>query len=164
MSNEKLYDDSMPSPQAGDFRYAIVAARFNAFIVDKLLEGAKETLITAGASAKQIAVYRVPGAFEIPLACQKLALTGKFDAIIALGCIIRGDTPHFDYVCAESARGIAEVSLKHNLPVIYGILTTDDTAQAEARINTAAGNNKGVDAAKSAMEVLALYAALDETQ
>lgn len=161
MSNEKLYDASAPTPQAGKFRYAIVAARFNAFIVDQLLEGAKETLIEAGAMAGQIAVYRVPGAFEIPLACQKLALTGKFDAIIALGCIIRGDTPHFDYVCAESARGISEVSLKHNLPVIYGILTTDNTAQAEARIDTAAGNNKGVDAAKSAMEVLALYASLE---
>lgn len=157
MSNDKIYENDH-SPRAGGWRYAIVAARFNAFIVDRLLQGALQTLKACGAADESIGVYRVPGAFEIPLACQKLAQTGRFDAVIALGCVIRGDTPHFDYVCSESARGIAEVALKFDLPVINGILTTDNSAQAEARVDTGAGNNKGVDAARAAMEVLDVYA------
>lgn len=160
MSEDKLYGNDQ-TLHAGDFRYAIIAARFNAFIVDRLLEGALETLKACGAMPERIGVYRVPGAFEIPLACQKAAQTGRFDAIIALGCVIRGDTPHFEYVCSESARGISEVALKFDLPVINGILTTDNPAQAEARVDTARGNNKGVDAAKAAMEVLGVYARLE---
>lgn len=159
MSNDKLYQNDQ-TLHAGDFRYAIVAARFNAFIVDRLLEATLDTLRAGGGAPERISVYRVPGAFEIPLACQKVAQTGRFDAIIALGCVIRGDTPHFDYVCSESARGISKVSLKFDLPVINGILTTDNPAQAEARVDTVSGNNKGADAAKAAMEVLNVYAAL----
>lgn len=160
MSEDKLYGNDQ-TPHAGGFRYAIVAARFNAFIVDRLLDAALETLKAGGASSERIDVYRVPGAFEIPLACQKVARTGRFDAIIALGCVIRGDTPHFDYVCSESARGISEVALKLDIPVINGILTTDNPAQAQARVDTASGNNKGADAAKAAMEVLSVYAGLE---
>lgn len=160
MSEDKLYGNDQ-TPHAGGFRYAIVAARFNAFIVDRLLDAALETLKAGGASSERIDVYRVPGAFEIPLACQKVARTGRFDAIIALGCVIRGDTPHFDYVCSESARGISEVALKLDIPVINGILTTDNPAQAQARVGTASGNNKGADAAKAAMEVLSVYAGLE---
>jgi 6,7-dimethyl-8-ribityllumazine synthase len=160
MSEDKLYGNDQ-TPHAGGFRYAIVAARFNAFIVDRLLDAALETLKAGGASSERIDVYRVPGAFEIPLACQKVARTGRFDAIIALGCVIRGDTPHFDYVCSESARGISEVALKLDIPVINGILTTDNPAQAQARVDTASGNNKGSDAAKAAMEVLSVYAGLE---
>lgn len=161
MSDDKLYGNNQ-TLHAGEFRYAIVAARFNAFIVDRLLAAAVDTLKACGGISERISVYRVPGAFEIPLACQKLAQTGRFDAVIALGCVIRGDTPHFEYVCSESARGIAEVALKFDLPVINGILTTDNTSQAEARVDTAAGNNKGADAAKAAMEVLSVYAALSK--
>lgn len=157
MSDEKLYRNDQ-TLSAGGWRYAIVAARFNAFIVDRLLEGARDALKASGGVSERISVYRVPGAFEIPLTCQKLAQTGRFDAIIALGCVIRGDTPHFEYVCSESARGIAQVALKFDLPVINGILTTDNPAQAEARVDTVTGNNKGVDAAKAAMEVLSVYA------
>lgn len=162
MSDDRLYENNQ-TLHAGDWRYGIVAARFNAFIVDRLLQGALDTLKACGAADERIGIYRVPGAFEIPLTCQKLAQTGRFDAIIALGCVIRGDTPHFDYVCSESARGIVEVALKFDMPVINGILTTDNPAQAEARVDTAAGNNKGVDAAKAAMEVLDVYARIGKS-
>lgn len=160
MSEDKLYGNDQIL-HAGGFHYAIVAARFNAFIVDRLLDAALDTLKACGAPPEHVDVYRVPGAFEIPLACQKVARTGRFDAIIALGCVIRGDTPHFDYVCSESARGISEVALKFDIPVINGVLTTDNRAQAEVRADTASGSNKGVDAAKAAMEVLSVYAGLE---
>lgn len=153
MSKDKLHriDGEL---EAGRFRYGIIAARFNQGYVDKLLQGALDSLQDHGASMDQITVLRVPGAFEVPLACQKLAQTGRYDALIALGCVIRGETPHFDYVCSESARGVLEVSLKFDLPVINGILTVDTEGQAEER--TASNNNKGSDAAKSAMEMLAM--------
>jgi 6,7-dimethyl-8-ribityllumazine synthase len=156
MSNDLLYSSGkMPALQANHFRFAIVAARFNADIVDKLLVGAERALLAKGATAQTITVVRVPGAFELPLAAQKLALTGRYDAIITLGCVIRGDTPHFDYVCNECARGINEVALKFNLPVIFGVLTTDNMMQAEVR--AADHNNKGIDAALTAIELLQLY-------
>jgi 6,7-dimethyl-8-ribityllumazine synthase len=153
MSKEKLYKSHVEL-KAGNGHYGIVAARFNAQVVERLLRGALESLQDHGASETQITVLRVPGAFEIPLACQKLAQTGGYAALIALGCVIRGDTPHFHYVCSESARGVLEVSLKFDLPVINGILTVDSLEQAEAR--AAGDNNKGADAAKSAMEMLAM--------
>jgi 6,7-dimethyl-8-ribityllumazine synthase len=153
MSKEKIHADN-PVLTAGGFHYGIVAARFNSVFVDRLLRGTLDTLQAHGAASPQITVLRVPGAFEIPLACQKLAQTGHYEALIALGCVIRGETPHFDYVCAESARGILEVSLKFDLPVINGILTVDTDEQAAAR--TTGDNNKGADAAKSAMEMLAV--------
>ncbi len=162
MSEDILYKKDQHSLHAGDYRYAIVAARFNAFIVDRLLEGAVNALKDAGAGDAQITVARVPGAFEIPLTCLKFAESGRVDAVIALGCVIRGDTPHFDYVCTESARGISTVALQYKLPVIYGILTTDDIRQAEARAGITASANKGADAANAAMEMLALYAGLRE--
>lgn len=141
---------------AGAARYAIVAARFNIFIVDRLLQGAHTTLVKHGATEEHLTIVRVPGAFEIPLICQALAKTSRYDAILALGCVIRGDTPHFDYVCSESARGISEVALKYHIPVVYGILTTDNVEQALARANTDGGDNKGVDAAFVAMEMVGL--------
>lgn len=153
MSNEKIHKNDAPLA-AGNFHYGIVAARFNAVFVDRLLHGALATLQAHGAASAQITVLRVPGAFEIPLLCQKLAQTRRYHALIALGCVIRGETPHFDYVCGESARGVLEVSLKFDLPVINGILTVDTEQQAAAR--TAVDNNKGADAAKSAMEMLAV--------
>jgi 6,7-dimethyl-8-ribityllumazine synthase len=163
MSKHKIYHEkTLEELNAGNFRYGIVAARFNEAIVNDLLQAAVDTLQQYGAVATQISVVRVPGAFEIPLACQKLAQSGKFDALIALGCVIRGDTPHFDYVCGSSAQGILDVSLKFDLPVINGVLTTDNEAQAKARAgDMKAGQNKGSDAAKSAMEMLALLANLN---
>lgn len=153
MSKENIHKTNT-GLSAGRARYGIVAARFNALYVDRLLRGAIDTLQAHGAVPAQITVLRVPGAFEIPFACQKLAQTGHYDALIALGCVIRGETPHFDYVCGESARGVLDVSLKFDLPVINGILTVDTEEQAAAR--TMDDNNKGVDAAKSAMEMLAV--------
>jgi 6,7-dimethyl-8-ribityllumazine synthase len=153
MSKDKLHQNNAKL-QAGSFRYGIVAARFNAHVVDRLLQGALDSLQAHGATMAQITVLRVPGAFEIPLACQKLAQTGRYGALLALGCVIRGETPHFHYVCSESARGVLEVSLKFDLPVINGILTVDTLEQADARAG--GDNNKGSDAAKSAMEMLEL--------
>lgn len=156
MSDYKLYEVSQTALSAADYRFAVVAARFNGEIVDALLAGAVTALQGAGAEAGQISVLRVPGAFELPLSCQKLAEQGKVDALIALGCVIRGDTPHFDYVCSESARGIMDVGLKFGMPVINGILTVDNIEQAKARAG-ADGNNKGVDAAYAAIEMLTLF-------
>ena len=152
MSDDKIYSSSDLELSAKSFRYAIAAARFNSHIVDKLLDGALATLKSCGANEPQLTVVRVPGAFELPLTCQRFAASGQFDVIIALGCVIQGETPHFDYVCTESARGIMDVALKYDLPVINGILTTDTHTQAEARAQ--GEKNKGVDAAKAAMEML----------
>src|SRR5687767_5117381 len=124
MSKDKIHYNRV-ALKAGDAHYGIVAARFNAKVVEQLLRGALESLRVHGAAETQITVLHVPGAFEIPLACQKLAQTGRYDALIALGCVIRGDTAHFHYVCSESARGVLDVSLKFDLPVINGILTVD---------------------------------------
>src|SRR5258706_7459755 len=130
---------------ARGLKFAIVVARFNSNITEKLLEGAKQTLERAGADGFE--VFHVPGAFELPLAAKLLAHTHAFDAVIALGAVVRGQTPHFDFVAAEAARGIQQVALETGLPVAFGVLTTDTIAQADARLN------KGFDAAMTAIEM-----------
>ncbi|WP_321491645.1 6,7-dimethyl-8-ribityllumazine synthase [uncultured Desulfobacter sp.] len=133
-------------------KFGIIAARFNDFIVDKLVSGALDALIRSGAQDKDIAIVKVPGAFEIPLAAAKLADMKKFDAIICLGAVIRGATTHYDYVCAEVSKGIASVSLEAKVPVMFGILTTETIEQAIERAGTKSGN-KGFDVAMGAIEM-----------
>lgn len=133
-------------------KFGIIVGRFNEFIGSKLLEGAKDTLIRHGVDADAIDVAWVPGAYEIPLAAKRLAMTQKYDAIICLGAVIRGATPHFEFVSNEVAKGVAQVSLDQNLPVIFGVLTTDSIEQAIERAGTKAGN-KGADAAMTAIEM-----------
>lgn len=140
---------------------AIVTARFNEFITGKLLGGAKDCLERHGLKQSNITEVWVPGAFELPLAAQMLAKSGKYEAIIALGCVIRGATPHFDYVCSEAAKGISKVSMDHNLPVAFGVLTTDTIEQAVERAGTKAGN-KGWEAAISTIEMVNLASKLKE--
>lgn len=141
---------------AGNEKFCIILSRFNDFIGAKLLSGAVDELKRHGVSDDNIDIVRVPGAFEIPLAAQKFASTGKYGAIIALGAIIKGATAHFDYVSAEVSKGVAQVSLQTGTPVIFGVLTTDNIEQAIERAGTKAGN-KGADAAKSAIEMVNLY-------
>ncbi len=135
--------------------YAIVAGRFNEFIVNNLQQGAIDCLRRHGVPENSITVVKVPGAFEISLAAQKLAQSEQFDAIIALGAVIRGSTPHFDYVCNECSRGLSQVSLEFDLPVAFGVLTVDTIEQAIERAGTKAGN-KGADAAMTALEMVSL--------
>ena len=132
-------------------KYAVVVARFNHFITDRLVEGCLDTLKRHGVKDEEIEIIRVPGAFEIPLAAQK-ASKKDYDAIITLGAVIRGDTPHFDYVCAEVSKGVANVSLNTEKPVIFGVITTDTIDQAIQRVGVKSGN-KGADAALSAIEM-----------
>lgn len=141
-------------------KIAIVAGRFNGFIVDSLVTGAIDTLIRSGVARESITVSYVPGAFEMPLVIQKYALTGEFDAVIALGAVIRGATPHFDYVAGENAKALANLSLAHSMPVINGVLTTDSIEQAIERAGTKAGN-KGAEAAMAAMEMISLLRKID---
>lgn len=141
---------------AKGLKIAIVAARFNEFIVSKLVSGAVDCLERHECADEDITLAWVPGAFEIPAAAKKLAETGKFDAIICLGAVIRGATPHFDYVCAEASKGIAQVSLQYGLPVAFGVLTTENIQQAIERAGTKAGN-KGTDCAMAAMEMVNLF-------
>lgn len=136
-------------------KYCIIIARFNEFIGSKLLSGAVDELTRHGVEEKNIDVVWTPGAFEIPLVSKKCALTKKYDAIITLGAVIRGQTPHFDYVAAEISKGIANVALETGIPVLFGVLTTDNLEQAIERAGTKAGN-KGSDAAKSAIEMVNL--------
>lgn len=138
-----------------DGPYAIVASRFNSFIVDSLLNGALGTLKQHGVNDNQITVVRVPGAMELPLAAQRLASSQKYAAIIAIGAIIRGSTPHFDYVAGECSNGLAKIALQHNIPVLVGVLTANTIEQAIERAGTKAGN-KGADAALSALEMVSL--------
>lgn len=133
-------------------RFAIVVARFNEFITRQLLEGALDTLLRHGVKEADIEVTWVPGSFEIPMAAQKIARGKKIDAIITLGAVIRGETPHFDYVCGESAKGIAQVALQTGVPVAYGIITAENTEQAIERAGLKQGN-KGRDAAMTALEM-----------
>lgn len=144
----------------GDFtattaRFAIVASRFNSFIVERLLQGALDVLRRHGVEDKSIEIVHVPGAFELPLVARRLAAGGRCDAVIALGAVIRGSTPHFDYVAGACARGLAEVALSANLPVAFGVLTVDTIEQAVERAGTKAGN-KGADAALTALEMVSL--------
>ncbi|GMW00609.1 MAG: 6,7-dimethyl-8-ribityllumazine synthase [Candidatus Hydrogenedentota bacterium] len=136
-------------------RFGIVVSRFNAFITGKLLEGALDGLVRHGAKDEDITVVWVPGSYEIPLIAKKMAESKKYDAIITLGAVIRGATAHFDYVAGESAKGVAHVGLNSNIPVIFGILTTDSIEQAIERAGTKAGN-KGFDAAVAAIEMVNL--------
>lgn len=133
-------------------KFCIVISRFNDFIGSKLLSGAIDELKRHGVSDDNIDVVKVPGAFEIPLAAQRFAKTGKYNALITLGAVIKGSTPHFDYVSAEVSKGVAHVSLETGVPVIFGVLTTDNIEQAIERAGTKAGN-KGADAAKTAIEM-----------
>ncbi len=137
-------------------KIAIVASRFNEFITKELIGGAEDTLTRHNVASDNISLYRVPGAFEIPCVCRKLAKSGKFDAIITLGAVIRGSTPHFEYVSAEVSKGVASVSMEFDIPVIFGVLTTDTIEQAVERAGTKAGN-KGSDAAMSTLEMISLY-------
>ncbi len=144
---------------AKGLKVGIVVARFNSFIAERLLEGALDALIRHGADDKNIDVARVPGAFEIPLATAKMAQSGKYDALICLGAVIRGSTPHFDYVASEVSKGVAQVSLSSGVPVAFGVLTTDTIEQAVERAGTKAGN-KGFDAAMTAIETANLFKGL----
>jgi len=138
-----------------DVKIGIVAGRFNEFITSKLVGGALDVLKRNDVSEENIDIAWVPGAFEIPLITKKLANTGKYDAIITLGAVIKGSTPHFDYVCAEVSKGVAQISLQTGLPVIFGVLTTNNIEEAIERAGTKAGN-KGADAAFSAIEMINL--------
>lgn len=140
---------------AEGFKFSIVVSRFNDFISQRLLEGALDALIRHGASKEDITVFRVPGAFEIPLVAKRLAKSKKYDAVIAVGAVIRGATPHFEYVASEVAKGIALVSLETEVPVSFGVLTTDNLEQAIERAGSKAGN-KGAEAAMAAIEMVNL--------
>ena len=145
--------------EAKNFRFGIIVSRFNSFISDRLLEGALDTLTRHGATNEQIAVVKAPGAFELPLVASKMANSAKYDALICLGAVIRGGTPHFEYVSSEMTKGIASVSLQSGLPIAFGVLTTDSVEQAIERAGTKAGN-KGVEAAMSAIEMVNLLGAI----
>ena len=145
---------------ARDLRFAIVAARFNDFVVEPLIRGALDALRRHGVVEKQIDIVRVPGAFDIPIVARKLALAHRHEALIALGCVIRGQTPHFDYVAGECAGGIARIALESGVPIAFGVLTTDTAEQAVDRAGGKAGN-KGADAALVALEMANLLRRLD---
>ncbi|HVO45982.1 MAG TPA: 6,7-dimethyl-8-ribityllumazine synthase [Steroidobacteraceae bacterium] len=140
-------------------KVAIAAARFNDFIVSSLLQGATAAWLERGGAAEDLIIARVPGAFELPVVARKLALSGHYDAVIALGCVIRGDTPHFEYVAGECARGLQLVSLETGLPIIFGVLTVETVEQALERAATSAGN-KGGESMETALEMASLMAQL----
>lgn len=144
----------------GHARIGMVVGRFNSFVVESLVEGAVDTLLRHGVLGKNITIVRVPGAWEMPLATARLAQTGKFDAIIGLGAVIRGSTPHFDFVAGESAKGLGAVSLDYDVPVINAILTTDSIEQAIERSGTKAGN-KGSEASLVALEMINVLSQID---
>ncbi len=150
----------------GDFtqcsgRYALVVGRFNAFVVESLVDGALDILTRHGIADEDIVVVRVPGAYEMPLAVKRVAETGNYDAIIALGAVIRGGTPHFDFVAGEASSGLGAVSLETDIPVAFGVLTVDSIEQAIERSGTKAGN-KGAEAAITALEMVSLFKKLGE--
>jgi 6,7-dimethyl-8-ribityllumazine synthase len=144
---------------ACDARYTLLVGRFNSFVVESLVEGALDTLRRHGVAESNIRIVRVPGAFEMPIAAQKIARAGNVDAIIALGAVIRGGTPHFEYVAGECTKGLAQVSLDSGVPVTFGVLTVDSIEQAIERSGTKAGN-KGAEAAISAVEMVSLLGQL----
>lgn len=141
---------------AKGMKFGIVASRFNDFISGRLIDGAVDALTRAGADEKDIQIYKVPGAFELPVMAKKVAKTARFDAVICLGAVIRGATPHFEYISAEVTKGIASVGLETEIPISFGVLTTDTIEQAIERAGTKAGN-KGWDAAMSAIEMVDLF-------
>lgn len=141
--------------QAEGKKFGIVIARFNSFIAERLLEGTLDTLMRSGVKDKEIEVARVPGAFEIPLVAQKMVKSGRYDAVICLGAVIRGSTPHFDFVANEATKGIAQASMESGVPIIFGVLTTDSIEQAIERAGSKAGN-KGSECAATAIEMVNL--------
>ncbi len=141
-------------------RFAIVVSRWNDFLTSKLTDGALDALESHGALESNVEIFKVPGAFELPLAAQKLAESGNFDAVIAIGVVIRGETPHFDYVAGEAAKGISQVGLKTGVPVVFGVITANTLEQAINRSGVKAGN-KGYEAAVSAIEIVDLYAQIE---
>ncbi len=145
---------------AAGFRFAIVASRWNDFLTSKLVEGALDALERLGADENSVEVFKVPGSFELPLTAQKVAKTENFDAIICLGTVIRGETPHFDYVAGEAAKGTAQVSMQTGIPVLFGVVTTDTLEQAINRTGVKAGN-KGFESAMAAVELVNLYKTMD---
>lgn len=149
-----------PTGEPTDLRIAVVASRFNGFIVEQLLAGARDALERRGADPARGVLVWVSGAFELPLAADRLAASGHYDAVIALGAVVRGGTPHFDYVAGECARGLSRVALDRGIPVTFGVLTTDTVEQALERAGTGEGN-KGFDAAVTALESVATLRALD---
>lgn len=149
--------------QAKGKKFAIIVSRFNDFITGKLVDGALDALVRSGANDNDIALLKVPGAFEIPLAAQQLAATKKYDALICLGAVIRGATTHYDYVCAEVSKGIAAVSLDAGIPVMFGILTTETIEQAIERAGTKAGN-KGFEVALGAIEMANLSEQINKAE
>ncbi len=146
--------------QATGLRVGLIVSRFNSLFTDKLLEGALDCLRRHGGEEDNVTVARVPGAFEIPYVAARMAKSGDYDTVICLGAIVRGDTPHFDYIATESSKGIAHVSLETGVPVVYGLVTADTLEQAIERSGTKAGN-KGWDAALSAIEMVNLYRAME---
>jgi 6,7-dimethyl-8-ribityllumazine synthase len=155
----KLIEGTLVPPAAA--RFGIVASRFNDFIVERLVSGALDAFARHGVAADRITLVRVPGSWELPLVCGRLTKSKKLDAIIALGAVIRGGTPHFDYVAAEAAKGVAQAAGSSGVPVIFGVLTTDSIEQAIERAGTKMGN-KGFDAALAAIEMVSLGKALDD--
>jgi 6,7-dimethyl-8-ribityllumazine synthase len=156
-----VVEGSLVAPSGA--RFAIVASRFNDFIVDRLVDGAIDALIRHGVEPKGITVVRVPGSREISVVCAKIASQAKVEAIIALGCVIRGATPHFDHVASEVSKGTASVALETGIPVAFGVLTTDTIEQAVERAGTKMGN-KGYDSAMTALEMVSLLKALDASK
>ncbi len=157
MSNIRTLEGDFSPTNAS---FALVVSRFNGFIVDSLLSGAIDALVRHGVPEKNLTIVKVPGAFELPLVAKRLAESKKFDAIIALGAVIRGSTPHFDYVAGECAKGLGQVGMQQDLPVVFGVLTVDSIEQAIERAGTKAGN-KGADAAMTAIELVSLLRKLD---
>lgn len=158
MSKIKVFQGGMTIAET---RFCLVVSRFNSFIVDHLESGAIDALLRHGAKENDITIVRVPGAYEMPLAVQKVADSARYDAIIALGAVIRGSTPHFDYVAGECVKGISSLALKHQVPVSFGVLTVDNLEQAIERAGTKAGN-KGAEAALTAVEMVNLLRDLDK--
>ncbi|MGB9599224.1 MAG: 6,7-dimethyl-8-ribityllumazine synthase [Myxococcota bacterium] len=152
----KIYEGSF---NAEGLKFGIVVSRFNHFISDKLLSGAMDAIYRHGGTEEDISVFRVPGSFEIPSVANRLVESGKFDAIICLGVLIRGETPHFDYIAAEVSKGIANIAIKSGVPVIFGVVTAENIEQAIERAGTKQGN-KGFDAAMAAIEMANLYRSL----
>lgn len=148
---------------AKDFRFAIVVSRWNDFLTSKLLEGALDALESTGADENSIEVFKVPGSFELPLTSLKAAQSGNFDAVIALGVVIRGETAHFEYVAGQAASGIAQAGLQTGIPIIFGVVTTENVEQAINRSGVKSGN-KGYEAAMSAVEIVNLYRQMANTE
>jgi 6,7-dimethyl-8-ribityllumazine synthase len=159
MGMTRVIEGTLIAPQGA--RFAIVASRFNHFVVDRLVEGAVDALVRHGVPAESVAIVRVPGAWELPIVTRRIAASKKVDAVIALGAVIRGSTPHFDYVAGEAAKGLASAAGGTTVPIVFGVLTTDTIEQAIERAGTKAGNKRW-DAAVGAIEMVSLGRALDD--